>query len=86
MTIYFRIGIGFVQRVISATSPSLLTKMLPVTDIAKVFALMSAIEGLCPLISPVLYNSLYRITLFTFPASIYVLSIGVTFICIIFTR
>lgn len=64
---------------------SLLTKILPLTDIAKVFALMSAIEGICPLISPVMYNSLYAATISTFPASIYVLSIAVTAICIIFT-
>ncbi|XP_028031101.1 proton-coupled folate transporter-like [Bombyx mandarina] len=56
---------------------SLLTKILPITDIAKVFALMSAIEGLCPLLSPLLYNSLYECTISTFPAAFYMLSIGI---------
>ncbi|XP_021190515.3 probable peptidoglycan muropeptide transporter SLC46 [Helicoverpa armigera] len=59
---------------------SFLTKILPVVDIAKVFSLMSAIEGLCPLFSPLLFNSLYQFTVTTFPGSIYMLSSGVALI------
>ncbi|XP_026729440.1 proton-coupled folate transporter-like [Trichoplusia ni] len=55
-----------------------LTKILPVVDIAKVFALMSAVEGLCPLLSPLIYNSLYQVTLDVFPGAIYLLSAAIT--------
>ncbi|CAH0590195.1 unnamed protein product [Chrysodeixis includens] len=62
---------------------SFLTKILPVVDIAKVFALMSAVEGLCPLLSPIIYNSLYQITLEVFPGAIYVLSASITTISVV---
>lgn len=60
---------------------SLLTKILPVEDIAKVFALMCAIEGICPLISPILYNSLYAATISVFPGAILVLTSFITAVC-----
>uniref|UniRef100_A0A2A4JNQ2 Major facilitator superfamily (MFS) profile domain-containing protein n=1 Tax=Heliothis virescens TaxID=7102 RepID=A0A2A4JNQ2_HELVI len=59
---------------------SFLTKILPVVDIAKVFSLMSAIEGLCPLFSPLIFNSLYQFTVAVFPGSIYMLSSGIALI------
>lgn len=50
--------------------------MLPIEDIAKVFALMSALDGVCPLISTALYNALYAETIGVFPGAIYILSAG----------
>ncbi|VVD04451.1 unnamed protein product [Leptidea sinapis] len=63
---------------------SMLTKILPPQDIAKVFALMCAIEGVSPLVSPALYNSLYAYTISSFPGAIYILSCGITGLCAIF--
>lgn len=77
-------GIAVFKGLSSPLIRSLLTKILPIEDIAKVFALMSAIEGLCPLIAPVVYNSLYEITLGTFPGAIYLLSAGITGLCVVF--
>lgn len=63
---------------------SFVTKIMPVVDIGKVFALISAIEGICPLLAPLMYNSLYRYTVSTFPAAIYILSTAILVICIAF--
>lgn len=80
---YMGASIASVKGLSAPLIRSFLTKILPVVDIAKVFALMSAIEGLCPLISPFMYNSLYQFTVAAFPGSIYVLSSAVTLICVI---
>ncbi|CAH0713274.1 unnamed protein product, partial [Brenthis ino] len=63
---------------------SQLTKILPPADIAKVFALMCAIEGVSPLISPAMYNSLYAYTISSFPGAIYVLSSCIACVCAMF--
>ncbi|KAJ2948403.1 hypothetical protein O0L34_g7641 [Tuta absoluta] len=60
---------------------SFLSKILPLEDIAKVFALIGAIEGIVPLFSPVIYNGLYNVTLQTFPGAIYILSAWITLGC-----
>ncbi|KAI5642983.1 major facilitator superfamily domain-containing protein [Phthorimaea operculella] len=62
---------------------SILSKMILVTDIAKVFALLGAIEGLSPLVAPTLYNFVYNITLHDFPGAIYMLSFVFYVSCII---
>ncbi|RVE43765.1 hypothetical protein evm_011614 [Chilo suppressalis] len=62
---------------------SMLTKILPIEDIAKAFALMCAIEGICPLISPFIYNSLYRATISVFPGAIFVLASFTSITCTI---
>ncbi|KAJ8717954.1 hypothetical protein PYW07_005884 [Mythimna separata] len=80
---YLGASVGSLRGLTAPLIRSFLTKILPVVDIAKVFALMSAIEGLCPLIAPLLYNSLYQVTVAVFPGSIYVLSSAVTFICVV---
>ncbi|XP_041984974.1 proton-coupled folate transporter-like [Aricia agestis] len=53
---------------------SYMTKLLPLEDIAKVFAFMCTVESLAPIITPVVYNSLYSVTVSSFPGSIYLLS------------
>ncbi|KAJ2948402.1 hypothetical protein O0L34_g7640 [Tuta absoluta] len=60
---------------------SFLSKILPMEDIAKVYALIAATEGIVPLLSPVVYNGLYNITLETFPGAIYILSAGIAMVC-----
>ncbi|KAI5642980.1 major facilitator superfamily domain-containing protein [Phthorimaea operculella] len=60
---------------------SFLSKILPLEDIAKVFALIGAIEGIAPLFSPVIYNGLYNVTLQTFPGAMYILSACITLCC-----
>ncbi|XP_075980871.1 putative peptidoglycan muropeptide transporter SLC46 [Anticarsia gemmatalis] len=79
---YLGAGVSLFKGLSSPLIRSFLTKILPVVDIAKVFALMSAIEGLCPLLAPLLYNSLYWYTISIFPGAIYVLSAGIAAICI----
>ncbi|CAH2984478.1 unnamed protein product [Chilo suppressalis] len=56
---------------------SFLSKILPQTDIAKTFALMGATQALCPLLAPILYNTLYVYTIKTFPGAFLVLSFGI---------
>ncbi|XP_050681457.1 uncharacterized protein LOC126976873 isoform X2 [Leptidea sinapis] len=55
---------------------SFLSKILPVQDIAKIFALLCVFEGSAPVLSPLIYNSLYSATVARMPAAIYLLSIG----------
>ncbi|KAL0820576.1 hypothetical protein ABMA28_006421 [Loxostege sticticalis] len=60
---------------------SFISKIMPVEDIAKVFALMCAIEGISPLISPPLYNTLYEYTITAFPGAIMLLTSVISTIC-----
>ncbi|KAL4704399.1 hypothetical protein ACJJTC_005753 [Scirpophaga incertulas] len=53
---------------------STISKILPLEDIAKVFALMCAIDGVCPLLSPVLYNAVYECSITTLPGAVMILS------------
>ncbi|XP_059060801.1 proton-coupled folate transporter-like isoform X1 [Achroia grisella] len=62
---------------------SYLTKILPIEDIAKAFALMCAIEGIMPLFAPVLYNTLYNLTITTFPGAICLLTTAIRLACVI---
>ncbi|KAI5642979.1 major facilitator superfamily domain-containing protein [Phthorimaea operculella] len=62
---------------------SILTKMILMTEIAKVLALMGAIEGLSPLVAPALYNFVYSITIQDFPGAIYIMSLVFYVGCII---
>ncbi|XP_045777870.1 proton-coupled folate transporter-like [Maniola jurtina] len=81
---YTSAGISLFRSLSSPLIRSLLSKILPPQDIAKVFALMCAIEGVSPLIAPALYNSLYAYTISTFPGAIYILSSGISGACVIF--
>ncbi|XP_050681466.1 solute carrier family 46 member 3-like [Leptidea sinapis] len=82
--LYLGAGIAVFRGLSSPLIRSMLTKILPPQDIAKVFALMCAIEGVSPLVSPALYNSLYAYTISSFPGAIYILSCGITGLCAIF--
>ncbi|XP_068620712.1 probable peptidoglycan muropeptide transporter SLC46 [Battus philenor] len=62
---------------------SFVTKIFPVEDIAKVFALMCAIEGLNPIIAPIICNSIYIATLSSFSGTIYLVSSGLVGVCIV---
>ncbi|XP_045501791.1 proton-coupled folate transporter-like [Colias croceus] len=81
---YLAAGVSLFRDLSSPLIRSLITKILPPQDIAKVFALMCAIEGIAPLISPVIYNSLYAYTISTFPGAFYLLCAGITGICVTF--
>ncbi|CAH2042468.1 unnamed protein product, partial [Iphiclides podalirius] len=74
------------QMYLSLSGPlvrSFLAKALPVEDIAKVFAMMCAIEGLSPLIAPILFNSVYVVTLENFPGTVYFISGGLSVVCVV---
>ncbi|XP_032520132.2 probable peptidoglycan muropeptide transporter SLC46 [Danaus plexippus] len=62
---------------------SYVTKFLPTEDIAKVFALLCAVESLAPIIGPVIFNSLYSSTLSVFPGAIYILSTAMNIVSVI---
>lgn len=78
-------GISLFRGLSSPLIRSYLTKTLPVEDIAKVFAFMCALEGMCPLLATALYNTLYAGTISVFPGAVYILSAsicGVSFILV----
>ncbi|CAK1552498.1 unnamed protein product [Leptosia nina] len=81
---YLAAGISLFRDLSAPLIRSMITKILPAQDIAKVFALMCAIEGVAPLISPAMYNSLYAYTISTFPGAIYILCAAITGICVMF--
>ncbi|XP_047519575.1 proton-coupled folate transporter-like isoform X1 [Pieris napi] len=81
---YLAAGISLFRDLSSPLIRSMITKILPAQDIAKVFALMCAIEGVAPLISPAVYNSLYAYTISTFPGAFYLLCTAITGICVTF--
>ncbi|CAH2267018.1 jg6717 [Pararge aegeria aegeria] len=62
---------------------SFLTKNFPMEDIAKIFAFLCAVESIGPMLAPVIFNSLYSVTLATFPGAIYVLSSVMNAACLI---
>lgn len=75
-------GVSMFKGLSSPLIRSMLTKMLPPDDIAKVFALMCAIEGVAPLVSPAIFSSLYAYTIKSFPGAIYILSSAITGLCV----
>ncbi|XP_068620175.1 probable peptidoglycan muropeptide transporter SLC46 [Battus philenor] len=80
---YLGAGVSLFRGLSSPLIRSMLTKMLPADDIAKVFALMCAIEAIVPLISPAIYSSLYAYTIKSFPGAIYILSSAITGLSVI---
>ncbi|XP_034835659.1 probable peptidoglycan muropeptide transporter SLC46 isoform X1 [Maniola hyperantus] len=62
---------------------SFITKNFPIEDIAKIFAFLCAIESIGPMLAPVIFNSLYSVTLATFPGAIYVLSSVMNTSCLV---
>ncbi|KPJ09641.1 Proton-coupled folate transporter [Papilio machaon] len=80
---YLGAGVSMFKGLSSPLIRSMLTKMLPPDDIAKVFALMCAIEGVAPLVSPAIFSSLYAYTINSFPGAIYMLSSIITSLCVV---
>ncbi|CAH2042464.1 unnamed protein product, partial [Iphiclides podalirius] len=80
---YLGAGVSLFKGLSAPLIRSMLTKMLPMEDIAKVFALICAIEGISPLISPAIYSSLYTTTIKSFPGAIYLLSSAITALCVV---
>ncbi|KAM3963294.1 putative peptidoglycan muropeptide transporter SLC46 [Aphomia sociella] len=78
---YLSAGVTMFGGLSSPLIRSFLTKILPVEDIAKVFALMCAIEGIFPLIAPPIYNSLYNLTISTYPGAVCLLTSSIKMSC-----
>ncbi|KAG7301503.1 hypothetical protein JYU34_014470 [Plutella xylostella] len=78
---YMGAGIAMFKGMAAPLVRSFITKVMPLEDIAKAFALLCAFEAICPLISSVVYNSLYRYTIVSFPGAIYVFSAFILFVC-----
>ncbi|KAI8420013.1 hypothetical protein MSG28_008611 [Choristoneura fumiferana] len=76
-------SISFLRVISAPLIRSHLTKALPIEDIAKVFALLCAMESICPIIAPLVYNSLYGYTLDSFPGAFYVLSASINGLCVV---
>ncbi|XP_047996809.1 proton-coupled folate transporter-like [Leguminivora glycinivorella] len=63
---------------------SFLTKMLPAEDLAKVLALLCTMESvLCPIVAPLIYNTLYNFTIHDFPGAFYLLSASINAVCVV---
>ncbi|XP_013137271.1 PREDICTED: proton-coupled folate transporter-like [Papilio polytes] len=73
---YLSVSVSFFKDLSGSLIRSFVTKSFPVEDIAKIFALMCALEGLCPIVAPIVYNTIYGLTLTTFPGTFYLMSSG----------
>ncbi|CAH2042467.1 unnamed protein product, partial [Iphiclides podalirius] len=80
---YLSVSVSLFKGLSGPLVRSFLAKALPVEDIAKVFAMMCAIEGLSPLIAPILFNSVYVVTLENFPGTVYFISGGLSVVCVV---
>ncbi|XP_050352436.1 proton-coupled folate transporter-like [Nymphalis io] len=80
---YLSSGVSIFRSLSGPLVRSFLTKTIPVEDIAKVLFLVSTAESICPMIYPIIFNSLYAYTLATFPGAIYILSSSMMVICIV---
>ncbi|XP_064073712.1 probable peptidoglycan muropeptide transporter SLC46 [Vanessa tameamea] len=80
---YLSSGVSIFKGLSGPLVRSFLTKTIPVEDVAKVLFLVSTAESICPMIYPVIFNSLYASTLATFPGAIYVLSSSMIVISIV---
>ncbi|XP_049876941.1 solute carrier family 46 member 3-like [Pectinophora gossypiella] len=78
---YLGAGVSLFKGLSAPLIRSLITKILPVEDIAKVFSLMCALEGISPLFSPAIYNTLYNFTISRFPGAVYMLSGAICIVC-----
>ncbi|GBP07925.1 hypothetical protein EVAR_78079_1 [Eumeta japonica] len=56
---------------------SILSKILPVEDLAKIFTLQSVLNVTLPMLAPLVFNPLYSATLTVFPGSIYIVCAGI---------
>ncbi|GBP07923.1 hypothetical protein EVAR_78077_1 [Eumeta japonica] len=61
---------------------SILSKLLPVEDLAKIFTLQSVLNVTLPMLAPLVFNPLYSATLNVFPGSIYIVCAGINIITI----
>ncbi|RVE43766.1 hypothetical protein evm_011615 [Chilo suppressalis] len=80
---YFGSAISLFGTVSGALLRAIQTKALPAADVAKVFALQSSAEAICPLLAPVLYNMLYAYTIDSFPGAFLLLSTAINVVCFI---
>ncbi|KAI8420011.1 hypothetical protein MSG28_008609 [Choristoneura fumiferana] len=62
---------------------SFLSKILPIEDTAKLFALLNVLDACCPILAPIVYNTLYSSTITTFPGAFYMLSASIYSVCIV---
>lgn len=79
--LYFGTAISFMKGVISAMYRSILSNVVPPSDIGKIFSSAAFFETVMPLFSGPLYTYIYSQTITTYPGAFNVVSTGVFFIC-----
>lgn len=80
---YLGASISMFRGLAGPLTRSYISKIIPMEDIAQVFALGCAIDAILPVFSPLVFNGLYTATISTFPGAIYVMSAGIYFVCFI---
>ncbi|CAG4947399.1 unnamed protein product [Colias eurytheme] len=75
MFMYLGSFISIFKGLSSALLRSFISKTLPREDVAKIFAILCAFESFAPLAVPLVYNTVYAMTVATLPGAIYILSI-----------
>ncbi|XP_061720375.1 probable peptidoglycan muropeptide transporter SLC46 [Cydia pomonella] len=76
-------SVSFIRVISAPLIRSFLSKMVPLEDIAKVFALLCTMESVCPIIAPLIYNTLYNFTIHDFPGAFYLLSACINAVCVV---
>ncbi|XP_073953162.1 lysosomal proton-coupled steroid conjugate and bile acid symporter SLC46A3-like [Choristoneura fumiferana] len=63
---------------------SQITKVVPNEEVSKLYALISCMEAVVPIFSPILFNTVYFATLAYYPGAVYVISACLFTACLIF--
>lgn len=74
--LYLGAAVSSLGPIVAPVLRSMTSKIVPVSERGKVFALLSVFDNCVPLFSGVLYSQLYNNTINTYPASIFWLTMG----------
>lgn len=79
---YLASGIGFVGGLNDSMCRSLISEMVDKNEIAKIFAITTALESLATLFSAPIYTFIYTNTFETFPGAFSIVSLVVLVVCV----
>lgn len=79
--LYVGMGVSFLLGIATPMGQSMLSNTVPPCDIGKVFALMTGLGAIAPLIASPLYTLVYNPTLATYPGAYNLISLGLYTLC-----
>ncbi|GBP07952.1 Solute carrier family 46 member 3 [Eumeta japonica] len=68
---YLGTSVSLFKGLASPLIRSIISKIIPGDDMAKIFSLLGVMTGFLPVVAPLIFNSLYAVTIDVFPGGIY---------------